>query len=77
MSDKSWIVRVAALNALARRNVPTPLAQIAAALDDIKDTVQYTAAATVVHLSEIPPPPKSNPEKPKPKAPDKAKKSQS
>jgi HEAT repeat protein len=72
VGDKSWIVRAAALNALARRNLPIPLAQVGAAMYDTKDTVQYTAAATVVHLSELEPPAPPAPAKPEnPKTPEK------
>jgi hypothetical protein len=52
-SDKSWIVRAAALDALAMRGDPSVLAQIEPRLDDDKDVVKYTAAATVIHLSDL------------------------
>src|SRR5260370_31563376 len=40
VGDKTWIVRVAALNALARRDAPVPLGQEAAAMGATNDTVQ-------------------------------------
>ena len=53
-TDKNWKVRAAALEALARRGDPSIFPQIAAALDDSKDDVRFTAAACVAHLSELP-----------------------
>jgi len=49
--DKSWIVRAAALDALARRGNPKVLDDIEFALDDPNDTVRYTAAAAVIRLT--------------------------
>lgn len=64
-SDKSWIVRAAALDALAKRGDPKLVEAILPALSDQRDVVRYTAAATVIRLSAIaqpskpptPPPP--------------------
>jgi HEAT repeat protein len=52
-SDKSWIVRAAALDALAKRGDPKLLDGILPSLDDKKDLVRYTCAATVIRLSSI------------------------
>ena len=51
-SDKSWIVRMAALDSLARRGNPALIPQIAPRLDDEKDVVRYTAAGAIIRLSE-------------------------
>jgi HEAT repeat protein len=51
--DKSWIVRVAALEALSHRGDPSVLRKIEPALDDDKDAVQYSAAAAVIHLESV------------------------
>ena len=58
-SDKSWIVRVAALDALARRGDPAYLDEIDSHTSDEKDLVRYTAAAGVIRLSGIPVPERS------------------
>ncbi len=50
-SDKSWVVRAAALDAIARRGDPALLNEIQGGLTDEKDTVRYTAAAAVIRLS--------------------------
>jgi HEAT repeat protein len=49
--DKSWTVRVAALEAIAKRGDRTLIPRIAPALEDDKDAVRYTAAAAVLRLS--------------------------
>jgi HEAT repeat protein len=54
-AEGSWIVRTAALEAIADRGDPTLLPRIVKAMDDGKDAVRYTAAAAVVHLSSIKP----------------------
>jgi HEAT repeat protein len=51
--DKHELVRTACLDALARRGNPTVIDRIAPALSDDKDTVKYTAAAAIVHLSDV------------------------
>ena len=51
-SNKSWVVRMAALDSLARRGDPAVIPQIAAQLDDDKDVVRYTAASAIIRLSE-------------------------
>jgi HEAT repeat protein len=50
-TDKSWLVRVAAFDALARRGDSSALAEIQPGLSDEKDVVKFTAAAAVVQLS--------------------------
>jgi HEAT repeat protein len=53
-ADKSWIVRAAALDAIARRNDPSLVPDIMNSLNDDKPEVKYTAAAAVYHLSGKP-----------------------
>lgn len=53
-SDKSWIVRGAALSALSLRNDPSLLPKIVPSLDDDKSEVRLTAAAAVIHLHSLP-----------------------
>lgn len=50
-SDKSWIVRAAALDAIGTRDDPALLQGTVHAMTDEKDVVRYTAAATVIRLS--------------------------
>jgi HEAT repeat protein len=52
-SDKDWIVRVAALQSVARRGDPALLSDIEAAMHDNNNTVQYTAAAAVFRLATV------------------------
>jgi len=51
-SDRSWIVRAAALEAFALRDDPTVLSQLAPHLADPKDRVRLVAAACVIRLSD-------------------------
>ncbi|MGA8493625.1 MAG: HEAT repeat domain-containing protein [Terriglobales bacterium] len=51
--DKHELVRTACLDALARRGDPAVIDRIASALSDDKDSVKYTAAAAIVHLSDV------------------------
>jgi HEAT repeat protein len=51
--DKSWIVRAAALEALAKRGDPSALDTVELYLMDEKDNVRYTAAAATVRLLAI------------------------
>ena len=51
--DKSWIVRAAALNAIAKRGDPKLMAAAEESLTDAKEEVQYSAAAAVIRLSNI------------------------
>ena len=56
-SDKSWIVRMAALEALARRGDARVIPQIEPKLADEKGAVRYTAAGAIICLSELKPAP--------------------
>lgn len=51
--QKSWIVRAAALSALAKRGDPQYLKAAEESLQDEKEEVQYSAAAAVIRLSDI------------------------
>lgn len=51
-SDKSWLVRTAALEALAKRGDPSALDTVELSMYDDKDVVQYTAAAAFLRLSD-------------------------
>ena len=51
--DNSWLVRDAALEALARRGNPSALSTVELGLDDEKDSVRFTAAAATVRLYMI------------------------
>jgi HEAT repeat protein len=53
--DKDWMVRAAAVEAIAQRGDPALLPQVAEKFFDKKDTVRYSAAAAVIHLSAIEP----------------------
>jgi HEAT repeat protein len=52
VTDKSWIVRVAAVEAIAKRGDPSLLDSVVPGMSDEKDPVRYAAAATVLRLSE-------------------------
>lgn len=56
-ADKSWLVRVAVVDAIAERDDPALLKAIIPLLDDDNDAVRYDAAAAVVRLSAREPPP--------------------
>jgi HEAT repeat protein len=68
LTDRSEAVRIAALKAIAMRGDRGLLKQIEPAMDDEKYTVQYVAAAAVIHLAgelkrpqtETDKPPKNN-----------------
>ena len=51
--DKSDLIRAAALDAIARRGDPALIGKIVPAMSDAKESVKYTAAAAVAHLSGI------------------------
>lgn len=51
LKDKSWIVRKAALDAIAKRSDHRLLSPVIPVMEDDKDIVMYTAAAAVVHLA--------------------------
>ncbi len=53
LADKSWVVRVAALEALAHRRDSSLLPKIAPSLSDDKEEVRLFAAACVVQLSRL------------------------
>jgi HEAT repeat protein len=53
VSDKSWQVRVAAIDALAERGDPRLLAPIETAMQDDRDEVKYSAAAAVLRLLDV------------------------
>jgi hypothetical protein len=53
-ADKSWIVRAAALDAIARRGDVGLLAAAESRMTDENDAVRYTAAAAVVRLASSP-----------------------
>jgi HEAT repeat protein len=53
LSDKSGMVREAALQTLAKRGDPDSVNKLALALSDAKDPVRFTAAATIVHISGL------------------------
>jgi HEAT repeat protein len=54
-SDKSWIVRAAALQAIALREDPALLPKIEPKISDEKPEVRYIAAAAIVRLSGVSP----------------------
>ena len=51
-TDKSWLVRAAAFDALAQRGASKLLPEIQAGLGDEKDVVKLAAAAAVIKLSK-------------------------
>jgi HEAT repeat protein len=51
--NKNWVLRVAAVEAIARRGDPALLMDIEPRLSDPKREVRLTAAATIVHLNDI------------------------
>lgn len=53
IKDKDWIVRAAAIEALAQRGDPTFEPKIEYSFFDANAHVRYTAAAAVIRLSEI------------------------
>ncbi len=53
VSDKDWIVRAAALKAIARRGDPALLPKIEAAISGPEEVVRYTAAASVLQLARL------------------------
>jgi HEAT repeat protein len=52
-TNKSWIARAAALNALAKRGNPALLPDAEQCLADEKEEVQYAAAGAVIRLRDI------------------------
>lgn len=53
VGDKSEVVRVAALETLAKRDDPSAIGDITPAIYDDKDAVQFTAAAAILHLTDV------------------------
>jgi HEAT repeat protein len=53
--DNSWIVQVAALEALAKRGDPAALSTVARYLSDEKSAIKFTASAAVIHLAAVKP----------------------
>src|SRR5262249_50068154 len=53
VADKSELVRVAALEAIATRGDAKLVNRIEPALSDDKDSVKYTASAAIVHLLDL------------------------
>jgi HEAT repeat protein len=53
--DKNWIVRAAALEAIAQRGDASLLPHVAAKLSDKNERVRYSAAAAVIRLSAAEP----------------------
>jgi len=52
-NDKNWIVRAAALEAIAQRGDPSLLPQVEFKFEDRHPKVRYSAAAAVIRLSAI------------------------
>jgi HEAT repeat protein len=52
LSDKSWLVREAALESIAERADPSLLAGTQVAMSDQDDRVRYVAAAAVIRLAD-------------------------
>jgi HEAT repeat protein len=68
--NKSWIVRAAALNAIALRGETSLLPSAESGLEDQTEEVRYSAAAAVIHLTDLGTrraPAKRPPAKPAPK----------
>jgi HEAT repeat protein len=57
LEDKNWTVRAAAVRAIGKRNAVSLYDNVASLLDDRRDEVEYSAAATVIRLKQTPPPP--------------------
>ncbi|MGH9529116.1 MAG: HEAT repeat domain-containing protein [Terriglobales bacterium] len=53
LSDKSELVRIAALEAVAKRGDPSAIEKIEDGLNDPKYAVRYAAAAGILHLDDI------------------------
>lgn len=51
--NKNWVLRVASLEAIAKRGDPALLPKIGRALDDSRHEVKYAAAATIIRLSDV------------------------
>lgn len=53
--DKNWIVRAAAIEAIAQRGDPSLMPKLERSFSDRNPKVRYSAAAAVIRLSEIEP----------------------
>lgn len=53
LTQKKWLVRAAAFNAIAKRDDPSLIHTAVLGLQDEQDEVQYAAAAAVIHLGDI------------------------
>ena len=53
VGDNNWLVRTAALEALAKRGDPSALDTVQQSMSDDKDTVRYTAAAATLRLKSV------------------------
>jgi HEAT repeat protein len=53
-TDKNWMVRAAALEAIAERGDRSLIPKVAPTLDDDKDEVRYAGAACIARLSALP-----------------------
>jgi len=51
--NKNWVLRIAALEAIAKRGDPSLLPGIEPRLSDARREVRFTAAATVIHLNDV------------------------
>ena len=51
--DNNWLVRVAALEALAKRKDPSLLGRVETSMSDSRKEVRYTAAAVVLRLNAV------------------------
>lgn len=65
--DKNWIIRAAAIDALAHRGDRSLLPRVALRFYDSNAKVRFSAAAAAIHLSDIAPPPEAKEEKDAPK----------
>ena len=63
IADKKWLVRAAAIDALAKRDDTSHVSDIASAMKDDNDVVRYTAASAVIRLSNKPGPATKTPKK--------------
>jgi HEAT repeat protein len=52
-SDKSWLVRAAALDALSHRGDSSVIPKIESKLEDDKEPVRYAAAGAIIHLQDV------------------------
>lgn len=51
--NPAWVLRVASLEAIAKRGNPALLQEIEGSLEDSRNEVKYTAAAVVIRLNDI------------------------